>query len=71
MQYPPKPASEHSSSLLISEASDEAVTPINYQWIMISQLASGLGFFFIKINCFESVIAQSLTNMRGYIWGIL
>ena len=35
------------------------------------QLASGLGFFFIEINCFESVIAQSPTNMRSFIVGIL
>ena len=60
----------HSFSLLISEAS-EAFIPINYQWVMIPQLASGLGFFFIEINCFEFVIAQSPTNMRGFIVGIL
>ena len=57
--------------LLNSEVSDDAAIPINYQWVMIPQLICGLGFFFIHVSCFEFVIAQSPTNMRGFIVGIV
>ena len=56
--------------LLNSEASDESVIPINYQWVLIPQLICGLGFFFIYVISLEFVIAQSPTNMRGFIVGI-
>ena len=55
--------------LLNSEAFDDAVIPINYQWALIPQLISGLGFFFV-LHSLEFVIAQSPTNMRGFIVGI-
>ena len=57
--------------LLNSVASNEAVIPINYQWTSIPQLICGLGFYFIHVNCFEFVIAQSPINMRGFIVGIV
>ena len=57
--------------LLNCEASDDAVISTNYQWALIPQLICGLGFYFIHVNCFEFVIAQSPTNMRGFIVGIV
>ena len=55
--------------LLKSEASNDSVIPINYQWALITQLICGLGFFFI-LHSLEFVIAQSPKNMRGFIVGI-
>ena len=52
------------------EASDDAVIAINYQWVLIPQLICGLGFAFINLNSLEFIIAQSPTNMRGFIVGI-
>ena len=49
---------------------DEAVISINYQWVWIPQLTCGLCNFLINVNSLEFVIAQSPTNMRGFIVGM-
>ena len=49
---------------------NEAVIPINYQWVWIPQLTCGLCNFLIHVNSLEFVIAQSPTNMRGFIVGM-
>ena len=56
--------------LLPHKVTDETVIRIDYQWVIIPQLASGLCFFFIHVNSFEFVIAQAPTNMRGFVVGI-
>ena len=50
--------------------SDDAVIPINYQWGLIPELTCGLCNYFISVNSLEFVIAQSPTNMRGFIVGM-
>ena len=44
--------------------------PVDYHWVMIPQILTGITYFFIFITSLEFTVAQSPTRMRGLMVGL-
>ena len=44
--------------------------PVDYHWVMIPQILTGITYFFIFITSLEFTVAQSSTRMRGLMVGL-
>ena len=44
--------------------------PVDYHWVMIPQILTGISYFFIFITSLEFTVAQSPMGMRGLVVGL-